>query len=107
MHRMSREPGTFPHQTAFFGEKRWDFSADEFVGDGLFAVGIQLIRVGHVPCSAGASIVIALCGARCGEGSLLCVKGISVRILGRSDGGFAARGVDLEDGVVGAVDVGV
>jgi hypothetical protein len=37
---MSGEAGPFPHQAAFFGEKRGDFAADKLVGDGFVGVGV-------------------------------------------------------------------
>ena len=37
---MSGESGSLPDQTAFFGEERRDFAADEFVGDGFVGVGV-------------------------------------------------------------------
>jgi hypothetical protein len=40
VHGVSRETGALPHETAFFGEERGDFAADEFVGDGFVGVGV-------------------------------------------------------------------
>jgi hypothetical protein len=56
---MPCEPSPLPDQAAFFGEERWDFAADEFVGDGFVGVGVEFVGVGHLPCAAEGSVVVA------------------------------------------------
>ena len=40
MYGVSRETGALPDETAFFGEERGDFAADELVGDGFVGVRV-------------------------------------------------------------------
>ena len=56
---MSGESGSLPDQTAFFGEERRDFAADEFVGDGFVGVGVEFVGVGHFPRAAEGAVVVA------------------------------------------------
>lgn len=104
---MSGEASTFPHDAAFLREKGGDFAAYEFVGDGLAAIGVQLVGVGHVPCSTCAPVVVSHgFGGRRVFG-LVGVEGVSVLVFCAANFAWSTHGVYLEDGVVGAVDVGV
>jgi hypothetical protein len=40
VHGVSGKACSLPDETAFLGEKRWDFAADELVGDGFVGVGV-------------------------------------------------------------------
>jgi hypothetical protein len=40
VHGVSGKAGTLPDETAFFGEERGDFAADELVGDGFVGVRV-------------------------------------------------------------------
>lgn len=52
MHGMPGETRTLPHQAVLFGEERWDFAADEFVGDGFLRVCVEFVGVCHFPGAA-------------------------------------------------------
>lgn len=70
-------------------------------------VGVEFVGVGHFPGARGDAVVV-------GDGfvdgfvfGFLGEEGVAVGIFGGADGARAGQGVGLEDGVVGAVNVGV
>ena len=107
VHCVAGEACALPHQTAFLGQQRWHFPADELVADWFLGVGVDFGSVAHLPRAARVAVVVAhgLLGRR--ELGLLGVKGVAVEVLLAADRAVAAHGVDFEDGVVRPVDVGV
>jgi hypothetical protein len=107
MHSVPREACTLPHQASRLGQQLWHLSAHELVACGLLAVRVDLALVRHVPRPACGAVVV--CGRLLGvaELRLLCVERVAVLVLCASDLAVAARCVDHEHGVVGAVDVRV
>ena len=104
---MAGEAGTFPDEAALLGKELGHLPADEFVRDGLVRVRVQFVLVAHVPGARALAVVIRHALDRVGVARPLGIKGVAVRVLFGADVAGALGGVGLEDGVVGAVDVGV
>lgn len=107
MDGVSSESSSLPSQATFLGEERRDLTAHQLVGDWLLAVGIQFVRVGHLPGSAGAAIIIGHCLTRGREFGLLGIEGVAILVLGAANFALSPDSVHLENGIVGAVDVRV
>ena len=107
VHGVAGEAGALPDEAAGLGEEVWDFARDELVGGGFLRVGVYLGLVAHLPGAAGGAVVVCLglLGGR--ELGFVRVEGVAVFVFGGANFAGAAGGVDHEDGVVGAVDVGV
>ena len=105
VHGVAGEACAVPDETVFFGHEAGDFAGDEFVGDGVFGVRVQLVGVGDVPGAAG--VVVADAGCLGFEGSFARHESVAVAVLFAADGSVAGHGVDFEDGVGVAVDAGV
>lgn len=107
MHSMTGKTGSFPDQAVFLGKQRRYLTADQLVTDRLLAVGVQFAGIGHLPSPAGVAVIV-------GHGfqgrvvlGLLGVEGIAVLVFGAANFRRAAGSVDLEDGIVGPIDVRV
>jgi len=107
VHGVAGETCALPHETALLGQQAGDFPADELVRDGFLAVRVQLVRVGHIPRPARGAVVIAHRRPRRRQLGLPRIEGVAVGVLFAPDLAFALHGVDFEDGVIRAVDVGV
>ena len=107
MDRMSREPGSFPNQAAFLWQEGGDFPAHQFVADGLVAVRVDLVRVGDFPRPTRTPVVIGHGFRRGGELGLVRIERVAVFVLRAAHFARPSFGVDLEDGVLWTVDVGV
>ena len=107
MYRVSGKSSALPNKTALFGEERWDFAADEFVRDRLLAVRVELVCVLDFPGTASGAVVVRHGFTGRGELGLLRVEGVSVLVLCTANLSVSADCIDLEDGVVRPVDVGV
>lgn len=104
---MSSESSPLPDQTTFLRKQGRHFTADELVADRLLAVGVQLVGVCNFPGSGCVAVIVGHCFKRGSELCLLGVECVSVRVLSTSHLRFTASCVDLEDGVVGSVDISV
>lgn len=107
VHGVTGKPGAFPHERTFFREQLGNLATDELVGNGFVGVGVEFVGVGHFPCARGDAVVVADGFVDGFVFGFVRVEGVSVGVFGRADGACALHGVGLEDGVVGAVDVGV
>lgn len=107
VHRVASKACAFPDEAALLGEKGWHFATDKLVADGLLAVRVQLVSIGHFPGAAGGPVVVGHGLERGGELGLLRVEGVAVLVFGAAYLPRTADCIDLEDGVVGAVDVRV
>ena len=107
MDSMSGETGALPHQPTLLREERRHLTTDKLVAHRLLAVRIELVGVGHFPSSSGEAVVVRHGLERSGILRLLGVEGISVLIFGATDLPGATNCINLEDSVIGAVDVGV
>jgi len=107
MHSMASKARALPHQSTLLGQQWGHVPAYQLIRHGLVAVRIELALVAHIPCSACGAVVVAL-GLLCRfEASLFGIEGVAVLVFGAADGSFAASCVYLEDGVVGAINVGI
>lgn len=70
-------------------------------------MGVELVGVDHVPGAGGDAVVVADGFVDGFVFGLVGVEGVAVGVFGGADGAGAGGGVGLDDGVVGAVDVGV
>lgn len=70
-------------------------------------IRVEFVLVAHFPGPRGGSFVVGHGFDGVGVLGLLRVKGVAVEVLLGADLAWAAGSVDLEDGVAGAVDVGV
>lgn len=104
---MSSKTGPLPNKPALARQQRRHFPAHELVADRLVAVRIELVCIAHLPRAAGAAVVVAHRPTLGLELPLGGAESIAVFILGAADFARAADSVDLEDGVIWAVDVGV
>lgn len=104
---MSCEPGTFPDQTAFLGVQSRYLAADKLVADGFVAVGVDLVGIGDIPGAACDSVVVGHCFRRRGVLRSVGVEGVSVFVLRAAYLARSWPSVNLEDGIVGTVDVRV
>ena len=104
---VTSETRSLPHQGAFLRKEFGNFSAHELVADRLVAVGVELVGIAHIPCPRGNTIVVADCLLDSGILGSLGIEGISVEVLLATHFTSTLGSVDLEDGVVWAVDVGV
>ena len=68
---------------------------------------MDLVLVGDIPGSRRASFVVSLGLGWCRILGLLCVEGIAVEVLLGTRLARPSSGVDLEDGVLLAVDIRV
>lgn len=104
---LAGECGAVVDCAAGLGEERGAGGVEDLVADGLLGDGVHAVGVDDVPCAVG--LVAVVCGTFQGgaEGSLLAEEGVSVLVLGGADGVVGGDGVALNDGVVGAVDLGV
>ena len=70
-------------------------------------VGVDLVRVGHIPCATGTTVIVGhrLLGGRVLR--LMRIKCVAVFVLRAADLARASCGIDLEHRVVGPVDVGI
>lgn len=107
MDGMSGKPGSFPYESTRLGQQCGHLAADQLVTDGLAAVRMQLVGVGHLPCSAGGSVVVGHGFFRCGVLGLMGVEGVSMLVFGATHFTSSLPGIDLEDGVLRPVDVGI
>lgn len=107
MHSMTRKTRALPHQRALLGQQAGNLAADQLIRDRLVRVRVGFVLVGNVPRTRRGAVVVGHGLDGVGVFSLLCVKGVAVIILGRAGFAGALGGVDLEDGVLGPVDVGV
>lgn len=99
--------GAVVDDAAGLGEQRGAVVVEDLVADGLLADLVDAAGVGDGPGSLGLPVVVdgrLLGGA---ERSALGVETVAERVLGGSDGSLGGHGVALDDGVVGAVDLGV
>ena len=71
------------------------------------AVWIDLVGVGHVPCSGSDTIIVADCLLDSCILRLLGKERVAVWILGAPNFTRALSGIDLEDGVIRSIDIGV
>ena len=101
------EAGAFPDEAAFLGEEGGHLATDEFVTHGFLAVRVQFVLVRQVPRARGGAVIVGHGFQRSRVFGLLGVEGVAVEILDGAEFAGAGGGVDLEDGVVGSVDVGV
>lgn len=69
------------------------------------AVLVQLVLIAHLPCPAGRAIVVALRLLWRLESSLLCIESVAVFILCAANFAWTACGIDLEDGIIRAIDI--
>lgn len=81
VHSMSCEPSPLPDERSLFRKQAWHLPADEFVRSRLFAVRVQLVLVGHVPCARSSPVIISLRLTSSSELGALCIKGISIKVL--------------------------
>lgn len=107
MYGVSSEARAFPDQRSLFGQKFGHLSANELITDRFVAVRVQFVGICHLPCAGGDAVVIADGFLDGGVLGLLGVEGVAVWVLGAADLARALSGVDLENSVVGPVDVGV
>lgn len=105
VHSVSSKAGALPNQSALLGKQWGNLPADELVADRLFAVGIQLVCVGHLPGSRGGAVVIRHSLQGCGEFGLLGVKGVAVLVLCASDLSWTSFCIHLKDSVVWTVNI--
>lgn len=103
--RMPREPGTLPNDRVLLRQEPGHLPANQLVGHGLLAVGVQLARVADLPGPRGVVVGHGLAGG-CQLGALR-VEAVAVGVLGASDRCVGCFCVADEDGVFAAVDVGV
>ena len=68
---------------------------------------MKLVGVGHLPCPAGSAVVVGHGFFGRGVLGLVGVKRISVLVLGTTNFTGALPGIDLEDGVLGSIDIGI
>lgn len=104
---MTGESGTLPDQASLFWQQGWAFPANELVAHGLVAVFVDLVLIRHVPRSAAGPIVICHRFGRGGVFLLLGVEGVAVFVLFAADFAGSLLCVNLEDGVLRTVDVGI
>ena len=104
---MTGKTRSFPDEAAFFGEESWDFPAYELVADGFVTVGVDFVGICHFPGAAGRAVVIRHSLGRGGEFGLVGIKGIAIFIFGTANFAWASAGIDLKDGVLRPVDIGV
>lgn len=104
---MSRESSTFPHQTILLRQQRRYLPAHQLIANGLLGIRVQLVRIRHLPRPTRVPIIITHRLDRVRELRLLGVEGITVGVLRRADSAGARDGIDLEDGVLVAVDLRV
>ena len=71
------------------------------------AVRIQLVRISHLPGSRSDAVIIADRLLDFGVLGLLGKEGVSIEILLAANFTSPLDGIDLEDGVVGTVNIGV
>lgn len=107
MNCVASESRSLPYQTSLFGEQAGHFSADELIRHRLLAVRVDLVRVGHLPRTAGRSIVIALRRTHRLHLGLFGVERVAIWILRTAHLAITLHCIHLEDGVLGSVDVGV
>lgn len=107
MNRMSRKPSPLPNQPSLLGQQSRHLPTHKLVTDRLPTVRIQLIRVRHLPRPATRAIIVRhrLRGRRILL--LLGVERIPIFVLLAPDLSFPSHGIDLEDGVLRSVNVGV
>lgn len=101
------ESSSLPHERSLLWKQVGHFSADELVRRGFLAVRMEFVLVGDIPRPGGATLVV---GSGLRSGGVLCllgVEGVAVEVFSRADFASAASGVDLEDGVLLAVDIGI
>ena len=70
-------------------------------------VWVDLICIGHVPRAAGAAIIVCYCLLRGGILGLVGIESIAVLVLCAPNLTRSTGSIDLEDGVVGSVDIGI
>jgi len=107
VHSVAGEACTFPYQGSWFRKKAWNFSADQLVAHWFVAVRVEFVGIYHVPCPRSSSIVIAERLFHSAVRSSLRIEGVSVRILFATDLACALCGVDLDDGIIWSVNIGV
>lgn len=105
--RLAGEGGALPNHAFRFGEEGRAVGVEDLVGHGLLGRGIEAARVDDVPGAArlGAVARGGLLGGA--ERRLLAVEAVAIHVLSGAQGGLRKHGVALQDGVVGAVDLGV
>ena len=69
------------------------------------AEGVDLVRVGHLPGTASIAVIVTPGLASGRQFCLLSVEGIAVEILLAADFARTHCCIDLEDGVVGSINV--
>lgn len=104
---VTSETSPFPDQTALFRKEGGYLPANELVANRLLAVGVELVRVGHIPRPTAATVVVGHCFFRRGVFLLLGVECIAVLVLGAANFARSSLRIYLEDRVVGPVDVWV
>ena len=107
MHGMSGETSSLPHQGPFLWQQLGDFSADKLVRDWLMTVRVELVHVAHVPSSRSDSVVVADSLFHSAELRSVGEKCVSVWVLLAANFTSTLSSIDLENGVVWAVDIGV
>lgn len=68
---------------------------------------MELVGIADVPCARGAAVIVGYGLIDSGVLRLFCIKRIPIFILRRPDLSWSARRVDLEDGVLLSVDLGI
>ena len=104
---MARKTRSLPHQASLFGQQRRNLAAHELVAHRLVTIRIDLVLIRNLPRPARAAVVVCHGLRRRRVSGPLRRKGVAVLVLRRSDGSGRGSSIDLEDGVVRSVDVGV
>ncbi len=71
------------------------------------AIRVDFIGIGHFPCSARAAVVIGHCFHWGGVFLLIGIEGVAIFVLGATHLTGPLPGIDLEYGVIRAIDIGV
>ena len=107
VHSVPGESCAAPYQATLSWKKRGYLPADQLVTDGLLAMRIQFISVGNLPRAAGCAIIVRHGFLGSGEFCLFRVECISMLILPASYLSCATSCIDLEDGIVWSIDIGI
>ena len=107
MHRMPRKPRPLPHQPPLLRQQLRHLPTNQLITRRLARIPIQDPLITHLPRPTHAPIVIAHTLQGRPEFRLVRIKRIPVLILLAADLPRTLTSIDLKDGVVGPVDVGV